>query len=662
MKKIVYYLLFMFSVLTLHAQNVSYNEAYKVAQNFLNTSSKNINECSYISQDEEDIFFYIFSTSDAYVVVSAEKSCPPILAFSKEHSFDAQQIIEPVKMWLTNYEQQIKQAKQLQVLPSATIEKAWDNLLNNKQIRNQNFVDPFLLSKWGQEKKYNYYCPKITNGPNGRAVTGCVATAMAQLMYYFRFPDTGMGSYSYEDETLGTLSANFGETTYNYASMADEPTAINLAISTLMYHCGVSVDMVYGANGSGMYNHKAAYSLRTYFKYSPETAYLFRDSTNLNWDSIMVNHLQRRIPLYYAGWSEPNIMGHAFICDGYSLEESGYYYHFNFGWDGSYDGYFYTEDLVVGGNNFKLAQELIINAYPDTLHYTYPQPNITGETILTNESGSFEDGSSPCENYAHNVDYSWIINPDYDSIKKIQLTIHYDIAANDTLFVLFNNDSMEDQIITNDSSDYSCNYSGHPITIRFKTNNEISKQGFSASYTTTFPFYCNGIVITDENGSFEDGSGDLSYNNFTNCMFLLYVASANQLTLDFTRFETEAEKDVLNIYDRTNGYDLLETLSGTLEQTHFTFNTNVIALEFITDELHTFDGWEVQYSSSNTAIDECNDINDEIVIYPNPTTHLLDISSLPSNVETITIFDVTGKTVSTIDPSHSTSNIDVNHL
>ena len=118
-----------------------------------------------------------------------------------------------------------------------------------------------------------------------------------------------------------------------------------------------------------MWNHKAAYSLRTYFNYSPETQYLYRDSTNLDWDSVIVAHLDQKIPMYYAGWSVPNINGHAFIIDGYQTED---YFHFNWGWSGSYDGYFYLDNLVPGGNNFNLAQELVINCYPDTMNYSYP--------------------------------------------------------------------------------------------------------------------------------------------------------------------------------------------------------------------------------------------------------------------------------------------------
>ena len=191
-------------------------------------------------------------------------------------------------------------------------------------------VKPFLTSKWGQGRSYNYYCPMDDGGENGRCVTGCVATAIAQIIYYYRFPSSGIGSYSYEDENYGTQSANFAESVYDYTKMPDVPYGISTSISHLMRDCGVACDLVYGPDGTGMYNHKAAYALRTYFKYAPETEYIFRDSVSLNWDSLMVNKLSQRIPLYYAGWSVPNIIGHAFVCDGYQqMADSTYFFHFN---------------------------------------------------------------------------------------------------------------------------------------------------------------------------------------------------------------------------------------------------------------------------------------------------------------------------------------------
>lgn len=170
-----------------------------------------------------------------------------------------------------------------------------------------------------------------------------------------------------------------------------------------------------------MYNHKAAYSLRTYFKYSPQTQYVFRDSTSLDWDSLIIAHLDRRMPLYYAGWSVPNDQGHAFVCDGYQGTD---YFHFNFGWSGSFDGYFYIDNLTPGGNNFNLAQELIINCYPDTVNYTYPSYCNSALTTLKFREGTIDDGSGPLHNYQPTAVCNWLLMPqtDEDSISNITLT------------------------------------------------------------------------------------------------------------------------------------------------------------------------------------------------------------------------------------------------
>lgn len=662
MKKIVTLSMILLCAFLLKSQNVTYHEAQKVAQTFLSGQNRTLVECAYISEDETDTMLYIFNALDVFVVISGDKRCQPILAYSDKTVFSKNEVIQPVTMWIENYEKQIKSAKNQNIIPSKETINKWNSLLNNQYQNNRTSIEPFINSNWGQGKLYNYYCPLDNSGTNGRTLTGCVATAMSQLIHYFRFPETGFGSYSYEHSTYGTISANFGETTYQYASMADEPKNINLATSLLMHHCGVSVDMVYGPDGSGMYNHKAAYSLKTHFKFNPETQYCFRDSTTLNWDSLIVNHLQRRIPMYYAGWSVPNINGHAFICDGYQLNETDYYFHFNFGWDGSYNGYFYTNNLYVSGYNFNLAQELIINAYPDTLNYPYPNQPLVGTTVLTNESGSFNDGSQPIFNYENNMDYVWIIRPDFDSIKNIKLTITYNIAENDTLFVTFNNESIETQIITNNTSSQTYTFVGSEITLHFKSGDGITKQGFNASYTTTFPSYCSGIVYANENGFIEDGSGNKLYNNFTGCNFLIYVANATSITLDFTKFETELNKDFLYIYDKSDGKILLETLSGTLEQTVYTFYTNILELTFKTDELNTFDGWELYYTSSQSSIQEIDHSLDNIIIYPNPTSNQLYILNENVMIESVIVYDVNGRTVKLEHINDFSSNINVNHL
>ena len=620
------------------AQTVSVDEAMSAAQNFLGDRQKAAMYCAKVAQQGNDTLLYVFNADKAFVMVSATKKTMPVLAYSKEGIYEEQDIIPPAAMWLNHYQQQIAAAK-AQEVNNALAAKSWQQLLEGgkKQKGNTDEVAPFLRSKWGQGKYYNYYCPKDDSSSyNGRAVTGCVATALAQLMYYFRFPDSGVGSYSYQHAKYGTLSADFAAAHYNYTEMCGVPTAPNAAISLLMNHCGIAVDMAYGYNSSGMYNHSAARALRNYFKFSPQTKYAFRDSTTMNWDSLIVAHLEKKIPLYYAGWSEPPTVGHAFICDGYQKDEQdNYFYHFDFGWDGSANGYFYTDKLNVGGSSFNLAQELIINAYPDTLKYTYPLPySLSGSDTLTNDAGSFTDGSGIFNQNTANRDFTWVILPDADNLQSIQFSIHYQLNTQDTLFIETNEPAS--YIFTDTAASFAKNIKGKKIVVRLKTQSGEENSGiFHASYASVYPNYCSYEVKTQASNTLSDGSGNYKYNNMTICeKRIVPIGDYTAVTVHFTKFETEENKDFLYIYDfGKNQKTLLLTLSGTHTGESYTFDTRTLSLIFETNERNPFDGWELSYTAGYVGVNELQSEKEtKLRVFPNPAKNQLTIS-LPNPSE-----------------------------
>jgi hypothetical protein len=632
------------------AQKVSFAEAENVARNFFGKAHKTLQTCADVSVTGEDTLYYVFNADKAFVVVSADKKSVPVLAYSTQNNYDANEVIPPVKMWMDFYRRQLWELRQDNTFESDKKTVAsWEALQHfPKQHKNNPMLGtPLLQSKWGQGRLYNLYCPQDDNGTeNKRAVTGCVATAMAQLMYYFRFPEEGTGNYTYLHDAYGELTADFSQAKYDYDAMSDKPTQINPAISLLMYHCGVAVDMVYGAESSGMYNHKAADALKTYFNFSPQTQYVFRDNISMDWDSLIVSYLDQKIPLYYAGWSVPDIEGHAFICDAYQTDTNGnYHYHFNFGWDGRYDGYFYTNTLSPGGNDFNLAQELILNAYPDTArNYPKPQP-LTGISLLTKEAGSFTDGSEYGQNASADMDYQWHIRPDVDSIIRIDLDIRYQLAANDTLFITTNDENIN-HILTCDTASFSLKVASDAIFVRLKTVGQTSSSGgFSASYNTLFTASCKPLQrLTSTTGTLNDGSGNKRYTNFSDCKYLINVSNANTITCYFSEFETEKDKDILYIRDNTTS-QLVAALSGTLDDTVFFFNSNHLFLEFVTDEQNIYGGWQFTYATDVPQTIEENDfVNGIPNIYPNPVTDRLSITiSKPLSDGLVQITDICGK-------------------
>ena len=631
----------------IYSQSVSFSEAEQVARNFFGKTHKSLQNCADISVKGTDTLFYVFNSDNGFVIVSADKKAIPILAYSTENVYDAQNVIPPAKMWLDYYENQLYAIVNDKLFTqNEQVNNSWKELQQSVPVHKSNVVDvipPLLTSKWGQGEKYNFYCPKDEN--NKKAVTGCVATAMAQLMYYFRFPQNGSGTYTYTHADYGEISADFGSATYDYSSMTDRPSGINPDIALLMFHCGVAVDMDYGVNASGMWNHSAANSLKNYFNFSPKTQYIFRETTNLDWDSLIISHLDKKIPLYYAGW-DTGTSGHAFICDGYQIDSSNnYYYHFNFGWDGKDDNYYYTGSLYPSGYNFNLRQELIINAYPDTVKYTYPshQP-LTGDTLLVSEAGSFSVGM--LYDCPKNLDYTWVVRPDVDDIKNILVNLSYRLAEKDTLFITSSNGTVI-YTFTNDTSAFFQEIVDTELVFRLKTTNAlVFSGGLTASYNANRPIYCTrGLnTQTSKNGTIDDKSGNSRYNNFTDCVYAIYVKSASTITLYFSKFETEKDKDILYIYDfKSSGNILLRELSGILEDSVITFPTNALYFEFKTNEKNIYDGWTFYYDTDVTGVNSFEKEN-RVNIYPNPSNDdiFIEVSDNLFNGK-MQLYDIYGK-------------------
>jgi len=661
MKKIFLFVLVLSFICELSfAAKVSKSEAKKAAVEFYkgqynklfgsNNSApfKTVNE--YVISENGIDLIYVFNFENmGYILMSADNNINPVLAYSFSSQYDPTNLINPFRMWLEYYKNQIKSILVDKNYSNKEMQNQWEALkiakINKSNLKS---VPPLITSKWNQGQVYNVECPSDTAGPGGKCLTGCVATCLGQLMYYYRFPQNGSGSFSYTHPVYGNLSADFGNTTYEWDAMCDIPSKPNGAIGKLLAHCGIGVSMQYGPNSSGMYNHSAADVLKTYFKYSNEVRYVFRDSTNLRWDSLIVAQLDKKMPLYYAGWSVPNINGHAFVCDGY---QDTTYFHFNFGWGGSYDGYFYLNALSPGGSNFNLAQELIINIYPDTSLYSYPY-YCNGQKILTSLEGSIEDGSGPINYYSQTSSCSWLISPSYDSISSIVLKFgKFKTTPNFGVIRIYNGSTVNDPLIAT--------YSGSQLPNNITINNKyvlvtfnsysdtIGKEGFLINYSTNLPNYCSSFkLINTSSGSFSDGSGSYRYNPNTTCKWLIYPSNpASSITLNFNNFDTELNDDILKIKG-ISSVVVLATFSGNNFPQSFTINGNQTTLEWITNYKNEFQGWDISFTTSGVGVNTYEKIKN-IIVYPNPSSELLNISlnSIVTDELLCQIYSIEGKLI-----------------
>jgi len=313
--------------------------------------------------------FYIFNflAPPGFVIVAADDAISPILAYSSESSFNAKDIPANLSWWLEAYEMQITEVAAKDLKPAPAVKSEWDVLLadaSSASLKSADADDFLVKLLWQQNMPYNDDCP-VVNVNEDRAPTGCVATAMAMIMKYHNHPAKGTGSHSYESQ-YGTLTADFGNTTYPWDKMPDSLVSSSTtdeieAVALLMYHCGVSFDINYGeketsgraaARGHDRKDTCAENALKDYFGYDPKLRSVDRsDSTYEAWIKLLKDEIDAKRPVFYSGMKYEKISptkidtsGHSFICDGYN---SSNFFHFNWGWGPGDDNGFYKIDTSL---------------------------------------------------------------------------------------------------------------------------------------------------------------------------------------------------------------------------------------------------------------------------------------------------------------------------
>lgn len=368
-------------------------------------------------------YFYVFNVdARGFVIVAGDDDVTPILGYSDETNFDPAHIPENVAKWLEGYKNEVRRILDNHVKATPEITEAWTRLRNGQGYiarAAEKSVSSLIQTKWDQLPYYNDMCP-VDNTSGDRTVTGCVATAMAQIMKYWNYPAKGAGFHSYNHAMFGTLSANFGNSTYNWAAMPNEISGANSAIASLMYDVGVSVDMNYGtasAGGSTAWviesqspvTNCSEYALKTYFGYKTSLQGVERkDYSTSEWLSLLKTEFDASRPVLYAGFGGGG--GHCFVADGY---DNNNYIHFNWGWGGAYDGYFEVsalnpDGLGTGGGtgSYNSGQQAVVGIEPPSIvqlfelnlyaqvtvsdnPISYTQPFTVNTNIVNNGSGTF---------------------------------------------------------------------------------------------------------------------------------------------------------------------------------------------------------------------------------------------------------------------------------
>lgn len=361
------------------AANATLSLAYQGKQSALQHGAPASNACYYVFNNGNDAGF---------VIVAGDDCVEEVLGYADSGSFDAANIPANMQVWLDAYANQIAWARNHMASTQT----------DNVQEEARQVIAPMVKAHWDQDNPYNLKCPLYGSGGTSgeRCVTGCVATAMAQVMYYHKWPQantTSIPAYT-SNSVIGQLAAlpsvsfDWDNMSDNYSLNQNESQAKKDAVATLMRYCGQAVEMDYSPEGSGGYTNLIPMALSTYFGYGNEASWIFRDDyTTAQWNSIIYNELLHARPVIYAANTSAG-GGHAFICDGYDGHDM---YHINWGWGGLCDGFFRLQALNpstqgIGGSGdyggYSLSQDAIIGISP---------------TVVTDMTGSGDSDASGIE-------------------------------------------------------------------------------------------------------------------------------------------------------------------------------------------------------------------------------------------------------------------------
>ena len=354
----------------LWADEVTAEEAIRKAQNFIRqrqTSGARQRKAQATSPrltpTQQVCGLYVFNVADegGYVIVSNDDRTIPVLGYSDNGHLDPDDMPDNMKAWLEGYAREIECLDDISGIATTDVPAKVGNHATTT-------LGPLVTTQWSQHAPYSDRCPRESSSGK-RCFTGCVATAMAQVMNYHKWPEsptTEIPGYDWSEyidtqDPLPAITFDWDnmKNTYTGEEPIEDPTAI--AVSTLMRYCGQSVRMQYGTSSSGAYSKDVAPALETYFGYNESAQYLVRSYYSYaNWTDLIYNELEQRRPVIYNAMTR-DAGGHAFVCDGYMYEGGEDLFHINWGWGGALDGYFVLSVLDANENMvFDLNQGAIV--------------------------------------------------------------------------------------------------------------------------------------------------------------------------------------------------------------------------------------------------------------------------------------------------------------
>ena len=349
----------LFSVTANYADNVDFNTALSIARTYVNVSKKaaqNVKTRAVATATHQPYYVFNDDAGKGFVVIAGDDKMGKVLAYSKEASIDMANLNPEARYLFDSYRQVYEELGKNKTLTTRA----------GAATKTADAVQPLLKSKWGQDYPYS----KQT-----QYVTGCVATAVAQVMYYHKWPAQGKGQESYTVKFDNTVrSADFTKSHYDWDNMLPDYNRRNVttkqedAVALLMNDVGIATNMQYTDRASGTQSYMAERALRNYFDYDASMVTRANEGVD-NFIEIVKKELRNGFPLYISGDSRSG-GGHAWVCDGFDKEDM---FHMNFGWNGQANGYYSLATLSVTstGSEFNGAQ----HSFNRGLHVIAIHPN-----------------------------------------------------------------------------------------------------------------------------------------------------------------------------------------------------------------------------------------------------------------------------------------------
>lgn len=575
--RLIAMMLIVFSSLTAKANPVDMRTAREVAMKFVNANAKvplrgaeDLQLVTTYNISRGDAAFHIFNTSNGFVIVAADDCATPILGYSDEgRPFDLDNVPIQLQGYLQGFVEQIEYGIENNIQPDEATAQQWESVRSIGRLnddRNGEAVEPLITTQWDQGYPYNSLCP------NGYP-TGCTATATAQIMNYWQYPNKGIGHNVYSPRSgVGEQSVFFNETYYQWDVM--DINHID-AISTLLYHVGVAMNMNYNVTGSGASLASANNALQIYFDYSSSSSMYEKSSYSESvWTALLKNEISSNRPILYDGYNNNNTVGHAWVVDGFDVNNL---FHMNFGWSGYGDGYYSTSAQPNGFNSYQKAILGLCPAYsslkagfeyacigpmqyqfvdyskgdPITFEWSFgdgESSNLLNPVHAFTEPGEYEvtlivsdDETTDTLTESVQIAYYAFYKTGYEFAPNDPMTppliLDYDMDGNQDIFVagylghqLFHNDSL-DFPSTELPFDYIVNGGMAMEVVDIEKSNMPSI--ISSAYTPYQSNSLNGFYLSNNNGEME-----LVTNSFLGIV-------NNQASFTFGDYDGDGDDDLL---------------------------------------------------------------------------------------------------------------------